>query len=238
MNGPRPTARGATIARALLIGLTLAACAAAGFLLYRASAPRATLYPAADLPRTSTDMSPGQELAPVAVRKVPAQLPDLALPDREGATRRLSDWKGRPLLINFWATWCEPCRREIPLLRSLRHERSGDALEVIGIAIDAGDAVRKYAADHGIDYPVLVGEQAGLEAVSSFGMDTVLPFSVFADRDGRVVALKVGELHRDEADFILDRVRELDAGRLSLPDAREAIRSAIRRLADARRGSP
>ena len=69
---------------------------------------------------------------------------------------------------------------------------------------------------HGIDYPVLVGEQGGLEAANAFGMDTVLPFSVFADRTGRIITLKVGELHRDEAELILDRMRDVELGRISL----------------------
>jgi thiol-disulfide isomerase/thioredoxin len=149
----------------------------------------------------------------------------------------LSEWRGHPLLINFWATWCEPCRREIPLLKSLRHERAGDGLQVVGIAVDEADAVRTYAAGRAIDYPVLVGEQGGLAAVGAFGMDTVLPFSVFADREGRVIALKIGELHRDEAQFILDRLREVDQGTLTPKAAREAISAGLTRLAAARAGS-
>jgi thiol-disulfide isomerase/thioredoxin len=157
-------------------------------------------------------------------------LPELALPGLDGTQHRLTDWKGRPLLVNFWASWCEPCRREIPLLKSLRRERATDRIEIVGIAIDFHDAAQKYARDSGIDYPVLVGEQGGFEAVAAFGMDPVLPFSVFADRTGRIVTLKVGELHRDEADFILDRMRELDQGRLSLAAAREQIAAGISRL--------
>jgi thiol-disulfide isomerase/thioredoxin len=158
-------------------------------------------------------------------------LPSVALPDAQGVAHRLSDWAGHPLVVNFWATWCEPCRREIPLLIRLRHERAADGLVVVGIAIDFRAAVVKYAAANAIDYPLLIGEDAGLKIVDAFGMDLVFPFSVFADRDGRVVAVKVGELHRDEADFILDRVDEIDRGTLSLAGAREAITSRLRLLA-------
>jgi thiol-disulfide isomerase/thioredoxin len=132
--------------------------------------------------------------------------------------------------VNFWASWCEPCRREIPLLESLRRERRKDGLEIVGIALDFRDAAEKYSRAARIDYPVLVGEEGGYEAAAAFGMDPVLPFSVFADRTGTIVTLKVGELHRDEAGFILDRVRDVGAGRLSLPAAREEIASGIRRL--------
>jgi hypothetical protein len=77
---------------------------------------------------------------------------------------------------------------------------------------------------------VLIGEQGGFEAVAAFGMDPVLPFSAFADGAGRIVTLKVGELHPDEADFILDRMRDLDQGRLSLATAREQIAAGMSRL--------
>ena len=157
-------------------------------------------------------------------------LPPLSLPGLDGKLHRLTDWKDRMQVVNFWASWCEPCRREIPLLRSLRRERAADRLEIVGIAIDSRDATQTYARSSGIDYPVLVGEQGGLEAAAAFGMDPVLPFSVFADRAGRIVAVKVGELHRNEADLILDRMHDLDQGRLSLSTAREQIATGLDHL--------
>lgn len=85
-----------------------------------------------------------------------------------------------------------------------------------------------------ISYPILLGEKGGLEAATAFGAEMVLPFTVFADSTGRIVTLKIGELHRDEAAFILARLTDLDAGRLTLPAAREQIGEGIRRLAQAR----
>jgi thiol-disulfide isomerase/thioredoxin len=222
----------------MLSAAVLVACAAGGFLVYHlATPPRARLYaapaPAPPAPASVAPAAPPAQPGPVPpppVQRVPEVLPELWLPGLDGTPHRLTDWKGRSLVVNFWATWCEPCRREIPLLKSLRRERATNRLEVVGIAIDFRDAVQKYAQDTGIDYPVLVGEQGGLEAVAAFGMDPVLPFSAFADPAGRIVTLKVGELHRDEADFILDRMRELDQGRLSLASAREQIAAGISRL--------
>jgi thiol-disulfide isomerase/thioredoxin len=202
---------------------------AGGFLLHRLTAGHRTVYsdPAARLAPATAGVA--EDGAPPS-RRIPDRLPDIALPGPDGAMHRLTDWKGRPLLINFWATWCEPCRREIPLLKSLRRERAEEGFEVVGIAIDLAAEVRKYTTAHGMDYPVLVGEQGGLDAVGAFGMDTVLPFSVFVDRSGRIVTLKVGELHRDEADFILDRMRDVEAGRITLRVAQAQISEGIRRL--------
>jgi len=134
-------------------------------------------------------------------------------------------------MINFWATWCAPCRREIPLLKTLRHERARDGLEIVGIAVDFREAVQKYAREMAIDYPVLVGEQDGLDAIAAFGMDTVFPFTVFADRQGRIVTLKIGELHADEAHFILDEVKAIDQGKTELVAAKKEIADGVAALA-------
>jgi thiol-disulfide isomerase/thioredoxin len=215
----------------LLAAVLLVASAAGGFVLYRLTVlNRPTLYaePAsAHRVIPAGTPAPGQEPRAPAV---PEQLPQIALPGLDGKVHTLSDWRGRPLLINFWATWCEPCRREVPLLRALKRKQTALGLEVVGIAIDSPDAVQQYVASHGIDYPVLVGEKDGFAAITAFGMDTGLPFSVFSDRSGRVVTLKVGELHADEADLILDRLQQLEAGRLTLAAARAEISDGIRVL--------
>ena len=234
MNDRRLPSRSGNLSAPLFVAGVLLASAAGGFLVYRLSGPpHDTLHAAASPSRAPADVG-GPEAESPAPRRIPEQVPDIALPGPDGVTRHIAQWKGRPLLINFWATWCEPCRREIPLLKALRHERSADGLEVVGIAVDSLDAARKYANAHAIDYPVLIGEQGGLEAVSAFGMDTVLPFSVFADRQGRILTLKVGELHRDEAELILDHVRSVDSGSLSLAEAREEVSAGVQRLNVAR----
>jgi len=211
----------------VLLAVLLSA-AAGGFLLHRLTAPGPRLYPLPARGAGGPATQPPPE--PEPIRRIPEQVPRISLPGLDGALHSLSEWNDRPLVINFWATWCEPCRREIPLLKSLRHTRAAERLEVVGIALDGADAVRQYAGSHGIDYPVLVGERGGLEAVSAFGMDTVLPFSVFVDRGGRIITLKVGELRRKDADLILDRMRDVDAGRMSLSVAREQISRGTQRL--------
>ena len=213
--------------RPAAVALTLAAvlgCGALGFLAYRLTSPPETLRASAPTAARSADPA----------HKAPDTLPDISLPDVSGAPHRLADYAGRPLVVNFWAAWCEPCRREIPLLEGLRRENPRKAFEIVGIAIDQRDSVQKYVQEMKIDYPVLIGEKGGLEAAAAFGMEPVLPFSVFADAQGRIVTVKVGELHRDEATFILARLADLGAGRLSLEAAQEQIDAAMRRLAVSR----
>ena len=181
-------------------------------------------------PATVTEQQEGSDESSRA-RTIPTDVPNISLADGDGVKHALSEWKGRPLLINFWATWCAPCRREIPLLKTLRHDRAADGVEVVGIAVDFRDAVQHYAREMGIDYPVLVGEQDGLDAIAAFGMDTVFPFTVFADRQGRIVTLKIGELHGDEGRFILDEVKAIDQGRIELAAAKKEIADGVAALA-------
>jgi thiol-disulfide isomerase/thioredoxin len=230
---------GRAVATAIGVAIVLGA-GVAGFALHRLTRPeQAALHPIPPgVSSAGSAMAPAASAAPApSSAGPPEKLPDFSLPDLTGTPHRLSDWRGRPLAINFWASWCEPCRREIPLLQELRRQNARNGLEVVGIAVDHPEPIKKLAAELGIGYPVLVGEEGGLEAVTAFGMDTVLPFTVFADKQGRIVTLKVGELHRDEAAFILARLSDVDAGTLALAAARRQISAETRRLAALRASS-
>jgi thiol-disulfide isomerase/thioredoxin len=166
------------------------------------------------------------EAAPAAV--IPERLPDFSLNDLSGKTTSIAIWRGKSLVINFWATWCAPCRHEIPLLKTLAADWTGGDLAVVGIAVDNADKVRQFAQQFKIDYPILIGEQDALEVAAKFGMASpAFPFTVFTDRRGEVVVLFVGELHRPQADFILSQVKNLNQDRIALPEARRAIADGL-----------
>jgi thiol-disulfide isomerase/thioredoxin len=168
---------------------------------------------------------------------VPARLPDFSLKDLTGKSVPISTWSGKSLVINFWATWCAPCRREIPLLKTLAAEWAARDLRVVGIAVDHPDKVQNFAGQFKIDYPVLIGDQDALDVAAKFGMDSpAFPFTVFTDRRGEVVALFVGELHRPQADFILSKVQDLNQDRVQLPEARRAIAEGLQALAEKQAG--
>jgi thiol-disulfide isomerase/thioredoxin len=167
--------------------------------------------------------------------KVPEVLPAIELVDRDGKKRKLSEWSGGPLMVNFWATWCAPCRREIPLLNKVRAARAAQKVEIVGVAVDFREDVLKYVKETmPISYPLLIGEDDGLAAVTALGMQPQFPFTVFADSKQRIVALKVGELHAEEIDLMLDKVREVDAGKVDLPTARLQISEGLKELATKR----
>jgi thiol-disulfide isomerase/thioredoxin len=188
----------------------------------------------ASVPNPS-DNSASEEAMPHPV--VPARLPDFSLKDLTGRSIPVSAWSGKSLVINFWATWCAPCRREIPLLKTIAAEWAGRDLKVVGIAVDYRDKVKEFAGQFKIDYPVLIGDQDALDLAAKFGMASpAFPFTVFTDRRGEVVALFVGELHRPQVDFILSEVQALNQDHIQLPEARRAIAEGLQALGEKRAG--
>ena len=133
--------------------------------------------------------------------------------------------------MNFWATWCAPCRREIPLLGRLQEQYGPEGFQVIGIAADYRDKVVAYAEDAKIGYPILIGEQEALDAAAAFGVSVVgFPFTVFSDSQGRIIVCHVGELTQPVAGVILGAVQQVNQGRTSPDRARSEIAAAIARL--------
>jgi len=199
---------------AVIIGA--AAAGAAGYLFFEQRPPATEPLP------------PAMQTAP---KTLAATLPTFQLADRDGKMRSLQDWTGKSLIVNFWATWCAPCRREIPLLEKIQVEYGPEGFQVIGIAADYRDKVIAYADEIGLKYPLLIGEQEALDAATAFGIEAVgFPFTIFADRQGRIVAAHVGELTEPEARVILGAVRKVDAGTLTPGQARTEIETALAAL--------
>ena len=119
--------------------------------------------------------------------------PDVAFGDLDGGTHRLADWKGQALLVNFWATWCAPCREEMPSLAKLAAERGGDDFAVLTIAAGRNppEAMRKFLDENGIEgLPLLTDPK--MELARAFGV-VGLPVSVLIDAEGNEVARLMGE---------------------------------------------
>jgi thiol-disulfide isomerase/thioredoxin len=164
-------------------------------------------------------------------KAVPTTVPDITLADLNGKPTKLASFAGRPLMVNFWATWCAPCRREIPLLNKIRVQRKAQNAEIVGIAVDFKDDVLAFVKKTPLEYPLLIGEEDGLAAAEAFGMGMGFPFSVFVDSQNRILTIKVGELHEDEANFAFDRLRDIDNGVLTPKAAQEAVADAFREMA-------
>jgi thiol-disulfide isomerase/thioredoxin len=152
------------------------------------------------------------------------KLPDFSLADLHGQSRSISEWKHRPLLINFWATWCAPCLREMPMLQALQQERQDRPLEVIGIAIDRLNEVEAFINETGVTYPILVGQTEAMEAAEKFGSAFIaLPFTVFTAPGGDVLYLHSGELHLEQLREVLSITDQVTNGQMTASEARERL---------------
>ncbi|HET6913052.1 MAG TPA: TlpA disulfide reductase family protein [Rhodanobacteraceae bacterium] len=173
--------------RATIVILALAAAAATGGWWLQRSLQAPPSPPVAlTTPATHT-----------SVLKVGDRADDLALPDLDGKPQPLSQWRGKRVLLNFWATWCAPCRKEMPELSAAQTRYPG--VQVIGVALDQPQAVREYLKHTKVDYPILIGIDADPDPTLRFG-DTVgaLPYSVLIDPDGKIERTKLGPFNATE----------------------------------------
>ena len=131
----------------------------------------------------------GSTLHAAAGVSVNSPVPDLTLPDASGAVHHLTDFKGQVVLIDFWASWCVPCKTEFPALNRLWKEHGGADLVILAVAEDSAERVAPFVKDHGVEFPVLIDQYGG--AMRAYGV-SVIPVSVVVDRAGMIRAVMVG----------------------------------------------
>ena len=128
-----------------------------------------------------------------------AALAGLALPDPQGKEQRLDQWRGKVVIVNFWATWCAPCREEMPEFMKAQTEHGPKGLQFVGIAVDRREPVERFVKEIGVNYPVLLADVAWLDELKTMGNpQSVLPFSLAVSPAGEVLLRRVGRLKYSE----------------------------------------
>lgn len=196
--------------RILIVPIAIA-FAIAGYLVYVKQLPEAS-EPVSVEPTVA-------EVKPVGPIQVEFELADL-----DSEMRNFAEWDGTHRIVNFWATWCAPCRREIPLLKEFQDKHGADGYQVIGIAVEFLEPVIAYAEAAEFNYPILVGEQDAMAVAESSGISFIgLPFTMIVTKDGRLVGAHMGEIHQQDLDAIVTVLKQLDNGEFDIGQAREKL---------------
>ncbi len=122
-----------------------------------------------------------------------------SLPDLQDESQAISQWRGKVMVVNFWASWCEPCRQEIPEFIELQEKFRDNGLVFIGIAVDQKERAAAFSKEIGINYPVLVGDMKAMALAEAAGnRQGALPFTVVIDRNGKIIGTKLGRLSQEK----------------------------------------
>ena len=132
---------------------------------------------------------------------------EFSLVDVGGQMRNISEWDGKVLAINFWATWCPPCIKEIPEFIEIQHKYEAQGLQFIGIALQRPEEVTEFIQEYGMNYPVLAGEMEVINIAESYGNDIgALPYTVIVDREGLIQFVQRGPLAGEKAETIIKQL--------------------------------
>ena len=130
--------------------------------------------------------------------------PDFTLLDLNNKSRSISEWDGKVILINFWATWCPPCVREVPTLDKLNTDFKDKGFVVIGIAIDSLAAVNDFVDPLDLHYPILLAEQQGIELSQAYGNRLgILPFTIIVNKQGNIIKRHRGEITYEQVESLI-----------------------------------
>lgn len=135
------------------------------------------------------------------------QRPGFELKDLDGKLRNADEWNGQVMVVNFWATWCPPCRKEMPAFIELQEKYASAGLQFVGIALDDADKVDDFINTMGVEYPILIGENEAALVSEAYGNRLgVLPYTVVVDRGGAIIKTYRGEVSKESIEKLINRL--------------------------------
>lgn len=144
------------------------------------------------------------DIVKAANQQLNLQAQDFSLVDVEGKMHQFSEWSNKVRVLNFWATWCPPCRKETPMFVELQEELGDKGLQFVGVAIDEKDKVLDFMDSYGVNYPMLIGTEDAIKVAELYGNRFgALPWTVVVDRSGKIVHAQGGEFTRQKAQAVI-----------------------------------
>ena len=151
-----------------------------------------------------TGNAQGREAAQTMVQQA---APEFSLQDIDGALHNSHEWDGKVVILNFWATWCPPCRSETPMFIEMQEQYGATGLQFVGVAIDNADKVQDFMDTYGINYPMLIGDNDAIQAAKNYGNRYgALPYTVVIDRHGIIQFAQRGEMTREMVENAIQRL--------------------------------
>ena len=145
-----------------------------------------------------------EDIVKAAAQQLNLQAQDFSLHDVEGKIHQFSEWSNKVRVLNFWATWCPPCRKETPMFVELQEELGDKGLQFVGVAIDEKDKVLDFMDSYGVNYPMLIGSDDAIKVAELYGNRFgALPWTVVVDRSGKIVHAQGGEFTRQKAQAVI-----------------------------------
>lgn len=148
--------------------------------------------------------SNNEEIALAANQQLNQHAQDFSLHDVEGKVHQFSEWGDKVRVLNFWATWCPPCRKETPMFVEMQEELGDKGLQFVGVAIDEKDKVLDFMDSYGVNYPILIGTDDAIKVAEQYGNRFgALPWTVVVDRSGTIVHAQGGEFTKQKAQAVI-----------------------------------
>lgn len=179
--------------RALLLGALLVAGGLGGYVAYTTSNLKGHT--------TLTESTPPATASPAF------NFLAIALPDASGQMQAVQQWQGKVLVLNYWATWCPPCRQEMPMFSTLHERYAAQGVQFVGLSIDTADKVTEFQKTNPVAYPLLIAPMNALEPTAALGNETQgLPFTVVLDRNGHIAATKLGRFSESDLERLIKQL--------------------------------
>jgi len=137
-------------------------------------------------------------------KQAPIKASNFSLPDLEDKTHQFDEWKGKIRVLNFWATWCPPCRKETPMFVELQEKLAEQNVQIIGVAIDEKQKTQDFIDTFGVNYPILYGADDAIKVAETYGDRLgMLPWTVVIDKQGSIIYTQAGEFTRQHIESVL-----------------------------------